>query len=165
MSFNDEIEALAKATTVEEQMVKSLVNKLNQYAHEYYVLDAPTVTDEHYDKLFRALQDLETRHPDLVLPNSPTLRIGGAAVDQFEKVPHDAKMYSLDNVFSDYTKEDRKEIHAEFLAWVNKTAEQPLLAICLLAERYPDMGSITSEQLDQMCETEEQIRNLLAKYK
>lgn len=124
MAFDDKIEELSKATTVEEQMVKSLVNKLNQYAHEYYVLDAPTVTDEHYDKLFRALQDLETRHPDLVLPNSPTLRVGGAAIDAFEKAPHDSKMYSLDNVFSDYTKEASEEIHGEFITWINKVAEQ-----------------------------------------
>ena len=75
--------------------------KLNQYNHEYYVLDAPSVPDAEYDRLFKALQDLEAGHPELITPDSPTLRVGGAALPAFQQVRHVIPMLSLNNGFSE----------------------------------------------------------------
>ena len=59
---------------------------LNRYNHEYYVLDAPSVPDAEYDRLFKALQELEAAHPELITPDTPTLRVGGAALPAFQQV-------------------------------------------------------------------------------
>lgn len=82
------------------QQILSLVTLLTRYEHEYYVLDAPTVPDAEYDRLFRALQQLEAGHPDEVLPHSPTRRVGGTPITSFAEVTHEVPMLSLDNVFS-----------------------------------------------------------------
>lgn len=68
---------------------------LNRYAHEYYVLDAPTVPDAEYDQLFRELQALEKEHPEWINPNSPTQRVGGKALEAFESVRHAVPMLSI----------------------------------------------------------------------
>ena len=73
---------------------------LNAYAHQYYVLDAPTVPDAEYDRLYRELLALEARHPELITPQSPTQRVGGAPAEGFTEVRHDVPMLSLDNVFT-----------------------------------------------------------------
>jgi len=74
---------------------------LNRYNHEYYVLDAPSVPDAEYDRQFKALQQLEAEHPDLLTPDSPTLRVGGAALPAFQQVRHTIPMLSLNNGFED----------------------------------------------------------------
>lgn len=56
--------------------------ELNRYAHEYYVLDRPSVPDAEYDRLYRELEALESEHPELKTPDSPTLRVGGAVLDR-----------------------------------------------------------------------------------
>ena len=68
---------------------------LHSYAHQYYVQDAPTVPDAEYDRLFRALQALEERYPELVTPDSPTQRVGGKSLDQFSPVRHAVPMLSI----------------------------------------------------------------------
>jgi DNA ligase (NAD+) len=73
---------------------------LNEANHAYYVLDAPTITDALWDRLFRELREIESAHPDLRTPDSPTLRVGAEPAAQFAKVEHLAPMYSLDNAFS-----------------------------------------------------------------
>jgi DNA ligase (NAD+) len=73
---------------------------LDQHAHSYYVLDDPQVSDAEYDRLFRELVDLETEHPGLQTPDSPTQRVGGAALDSFTKVRHRSQMLSLGNAFT-----------------------------------------------------------------
>ena len=78
-----------------------LAEVLHQHAHRYYVEDAPVITDGEYDELFRALQDLETRFPSLISPDSPTHRVGGAPMDKFEKVRHPEPLLSLGNAFDD----------------------------------------------------------------
>ena len=80
--------------------VDELVSKLDQYSHEYYVLDQPTIPDEEYDKLYRELVELEEAYPELIQNNSPTQRVGGTLLEGFEKVAHDTPMLSLDNAFS-----------------------------------------------------------------
>ena len=66
----------------------------------YHTLDAPEITDEAYDSLFRELVAIEQRYPRLQTPDSPTLRVGGAVLSSLETRPHSLRMYGLDNVFS-----------------------------------------------------------------
>ncbi len=73
---------------------------LNEHNYHYYVLDAPTVSDFEYDRLLRELEDLETAHPELVAPDSPTQRVGGKALDSFAQVAHRVPLQSLQDVFS-----------------------------------------------------------------
>jgi len=68
---------------------------LNTYGHQYYVLDAPTVPDAEYDRLFRELKHLETTHPELLTPDSPTQRVGGKPLDAFTSVRHAMPMLSI----------------------------------------------------------------------
>jgi DNA ligase (NAD+) len=81
--------------------VKELRAAIEDANHRYYVLDAPTITDAEYDRLFRELQDLEARHPELVATDSPTLRVGAAPLDAFGTVRHRVPMLSLNNAFRD----------------------------------------------------------------
>ena len=80
--------------------INELVELLNRYADEYYRLDSPSVSDADYDRLYRELVDLETAHPELILPNSPTHRVGGKILDGFEKYTHIYPLYSLQDAFS-----------------------------------------------------------------
>ncbi|HEM3695157.1 TPA: NAD-dependent DNA ligase LigA [Streptococcus suis] len=80
--------------------ISELVGLLNQYAKEYYQLDKPSVSDAEYDKLYRELVELETAHPELVLPDSPTHRVGGKILDGFEKYSHVYPLFSLQDAFS-----------------------------------------------------------------
>lgn len=73
---------------------------LDHHAHRYHVLDDPEISDAEYDRLFRELIDLETAHPDLQTPDSPTLRVGGPPSDAFVKVRHRTPMLSLGNAFT-----------------------------------------------------------------
>jgi DNA ligase (NAD+) len=75
--------------------VAALREELHKHAHSYYVLDEPTVPDAEYDKLFQELQALEALHPGLASPDSPTLRVGGQALDQFASVRHAVPMLSI----------------------------------------------------------------------
>ncbi|UCF23592.1 MAG: NAD-dependent DNA ligase LigA, partial [Ralstonia sp.] len=69
--------------------------ELNRYAHEYYVLDQPSVPDAEYDRLYRELEALEAAHPELKTPDSPTLRVGGAVLPEFAPVRHVVPMLSI----------------------------------------------------------------------
>lgn len=89
-----------------EQRVSELNELLGTYGHAYYVQDNPVVPDAVYDQLLNELIELETLYPDLVFPDSPTQRVGGAAISNFEKVTHDRPMLSLSNVFGE---EDLRE--------------------------------------------------------
>ena len=76
-------------------LMAQLRQTLHEHAHRYYVLDAPTLPDAEYDRLFRQLQALEARHPELVTPDSPTQRIGGKPLGQFAQVRHAVPMLSI----------------------------------------------------------------------
>lgn len=95
--------------------MNELVSLLNQYAKEYYTQDNPTVSDSQYDQLYRELVELEEQHPENILPNSPTHRVGGLVLEGFEKYQHEYPLYSLQDAFS---KEELiafdKRIKAEF---------------------------------------------------
>ena len=80
--------------------MKELVELLNRYADEYYTKDAPSVSDSEYDQLYRELVELETAHPEDVLPESPTHRVGGVVLKGFTKYQHQYPLYSLQDAFS-----------------------------------------------------------------
>ncbi|WP_404559321.1 NAD-dependent DNA ligase LigA [Neisseria gonorrhoeae] len=82
------------------QRIHELTDLLNRYAYEYYTLDAPSIPDAEYDRLFRELEALERNHPELKLPDSPTQRVGGEPLAGFAEVRHEVPMLSLTNAFS-----------------------------------------------------------------
>lgn len=84
-----------------EKRVEELHSLLHQYGHAYYVLDQPLVPDATYDAYFQELLKIETEHPDLKLPDSPTQRVGGEILSGFGKVTHENPMLSLSNAFNE----------------------------------------------------------------
>ncbi len=82
-----------------EQRAARLRAEIGRHDHAYYVLDAPTIPDAAYDKLFRELIEIEAAHPELRTPDSPTQRVGGAPLPEFRQVVHAAPMLSLNNAF------------------------------------------------------------------
>ncbi len=97
----------------DEQRAAALRAEIAEHDERYYVLDEPSVSDAEYDALMRELRELEARHPDLVVPESPTQRPGGAAAATFAPVVHDVAMRSLDNAFDD----------ADLVAWSERIAK------------------------------------------
>lgn len=83
------------------QRAEKLRKKLHDHDYRYYVLDAPVISDEQYDKLMRELQDLERGYPDLVTLDSPTQRVGGQPIKEFATVTHNPPMLSLANSYSE----------------------------------------------------------------
>jgi DNA ligase (NAD+) len=81
--------------------IEQLREELRHHEHQYYVLDDPEITDAEYDALLRQLQALETQHPELLTPDSPTQRVGGKAREGFIKVRHSSPMLSLDNALNE----------------------------------------------------------------
>lgn len=82
------------------EQIEYLRKTLNEHNYNYYVLDAPTITDFEYDKMLRQLEELENTHPELISPDSPTQRVGGKALDSFQQVVHRVPLQSLQDVFS-----------------------------------------------------------------
>ncbi len=80
--------------------ILELVNKINLWNHEYYMLDNPSVSDQEYDSNFRELKSLEEKYPEYILPNSPTQLIGSTVIDKFEKVTHKIPLMSLSDAFN-----------------------------------------------------------------
>jgi len=97
-----------------EQQIAQLRRQLEQYNYQYYVLDAPSVPDAEYDRLYRELQQLEQQHPSLISSDSPTQRVGGAPLAKFSQVSHQVPMLSLDNAFDD----------SDFLAFVKRMQDR-----------------------------------------
>jgi DNA ligase (NAD+) len=83
-----------------QQKISQLHRKINQYNHQYYVLDQPTVPDSAYDRLMLSLIALELEYPELKTLDSPSQKVGGQALKSFTQVTHQLPMLSLDNVFS-----------------------------------------------------------------
>ncbi len=80
--------------------VEALRKAINYHNYLYYVLDSPEISDEEFDAMMRELQRLEEQYPELVTPDSPTQRVGGAPAEKFRKVRHPVPMLSLQDVFS-----------------------------------------------------------------
>ena len=87
--------------SIAAQRIEQLRAELDGHNYRYYVLDEPSVPDAEYDRLFRELQALEAKHPQLVTPESPTQRVGGEALAAFGEVRHEVPMLSLGNAFEE----------------------------------------------------------------
>ena len=109
---------------------KEAVEQLNQWAYEYYVLDNPTVEDVQYDALYQKVKATETTHPDWVLPESPTQRVGDAPLSAFQTVEHPQPLLSLENAFN----------LAELQTWENR--------LCKLSEGLETLGYVAEMKLD-----------------
>lgn len=84
-----------------EKQIKKLREKINTHNYRYYVLDAPTIPDAEYDRLFRELEKLEQAYPELITSESPTQRIGAKLAEGFCEVKHEVPMLSLSNAFAE----------------------------------------------------------------
>jgi DNA ligase (NAD+) len=84
-----------------KKRAETLRRELEYHNHRYYVLDDPEIPDAEYDRLMRELAGLEAAHPELLAPDSPTQRVGGAPAEEFAKTPHDPPMLSLANCFDE----------------------------------------------------------------
>ncbi|WP_254174349.1 NAD-dependent DNA ligase LigA [Planktothrix pseudagardhii] len=91
---------MTEATQKMQQRVEELRKLLQKASYEYYVLDAPTMEDSIYDQLYRELQDLEQKYPELITLDSPTQRVGERPATQFQSVQHNIPLYSLENAFN-----------------------------------------------------------------
>lgn len=93
-------------TAAIRERATELRSQLNLHNYRYYVLDDPLVPDSEYDRLMRELQALEQQYPDLIVPDSPTQRVGAEPLAAFGEIRHQVPMLSLDNAFSDAEMED-----------------------------------------------------------
>jgi DNA ligase (NAD+) len=80
---------------------ENLRNEINHHNHLYYTKADPEITDQEFDALLRELNEIEAKHPDLVTPDSPTQRVGGAPIEGFTQIRHTVPMMSLDNTYSE----------------------------------------------------------------
>ena len=94
--------------------IQELTDILNRANYRYYVLDDPELADYDYDRLLRELEELEAKHPELLRADSPTQRVGGEALSQFQKVTHPVPLMSLQDVFS----------HEELMEFLDKVRQQ-----------------------------------------
>jgi len=83
-----------------QETIQALREELNQHNYNYYVLDNATISDYDFDVKLKELQDLESKHPEFFDENSPTQRVGGTVTKNFKTIPHQYRMYSLDNSYS-----------------------------------------------------------------
>ncbi|MDC7997840.1 NAD-dependent DNA ligase LigA [Gilvibacter sediminis] len=108
-----------------QQQIHALREELRQHNYNYYVLDAPVISDFEFDTKLKQLQELEAAHPEFYDPNSPSLRVGGQVTKNFNTLVHEHRMYSLDN---SYSKED-------LLDWekrIKKAVDGPVEYTCEL---------------------------------
>ena len=105
-----------------KQRMEELTRELERHNHLYYVLDRPEIADYEYDAMLRELENLEAAHPELASPLSPTRRVGGEPLSQFEKVTHAVPLESLQDVFS------REELR-DFDARIRETVPEPVYTV------------------------------------
>ena len=105
-----------------KEEIEQLTAALEQANYRYYVLDDPTLPDFEYDRMLRHLEELEAAHPELASPLSPTKRVGGQALSQFQKVEHAVPLESLQDVFS---MEELMEFHTR----IQETLPEPLYTV------------------------------------
>ena len=101
-----------------KEKIKLLTKELHQHNYRYYVLDKPSISDYDFDMKLKELEELERKHPEWALDNSPTQRVGGQVTKNFKTVKHDSRMYSLANSYSkeellDWEKRVKKLIPGE----------------------------------------------------
>ena len=98
-----------------EARIQELRREIERHNHLYYVLDRPEITDAEYDALYRELTKLEEQYPELVTPDSPTQRVGGAPLEKFSQVTHRIPMLSLENALAEEEMTDFDERVKRFL--------------------------------------------------
>lgn len=103
--------------------MQTLRDQLNEAGYRYYVLDDPTMEDYEYDRLLRRLEELEAAHPEEITPDSPTQRVGGAALESFTQVEHPVPLESLQDVFSPEEVEEFAQRMDEALETVEYSVE------------------------------------------
>ncbi|MFW6274160.1 MAG: NAD-dependent DNA ligase LigA, partial [Halanaerobium sp.] len=106
-----------------EKKIKALREKIREHEYKYFVLDDPSISDAEFDQLMQKLIKLEEEFPELITEDSPTQRVGGEVLDEFEKVEHSSTMLSLDNAFSaeelrDFDKRVQKNLEGEDYQYV-----------------------------------------------
>jgi len=105
-----------------KQQIEQLREQINQHNYQYYVLDQPSIPDAEYDRLFRELQALEEKNPDLITSDSPTQRVGSQPLDSFSKIRHQVPMLSLANAFTseellDFDRRVREKLQIEAVTY------------------------------------------------
>ncbi|MBD3950087.1 NAD-dependent DNA ligase LigA [Tuanshanicoccus lijuaniae] len=103
--------------------LQQMIQQLNDYAYHYYVLDSPIATDAQYDALYRQVERIEQQHPEWIIPESPTQRVGDQLLAGFQKVSHAQAMYSLGNAFNEADIES-------FIDRVNQSVAGPVQFMC-----------------------------------
>ena len=83
-----------------KNQILSLRDQIVNHNYRYYVLEDPIISDDEYDRLLRELEHLEKQHPDLITPDSPTQRVGAPPLSNFESIPHQLPMLSLENAMN-----------------------------------------------------------------
>jgi DNA ligase (NAD+) len=111
--------------------IEELREQLRYHSYRYHVLDAPVISDDAYDALYRELQEMEAAHPELVTPDSPTQRIGGEIREEFTAIEHPRPMLSLTNAFNP----------DELRAWRDRFLR-------LLPEDYPEPAYVVEPKID-----------------
>ena len=106
------------------ERIAALRDVIEYHTERYFVLDDPELSDAEFDALVRELRELETQHPELITPDSPTQRPGGAPASTFSPVTHRVRMLSLDNAFS----------HDELRAWATRIEKLVPQTVCYVAE-------------------------------
>ncbi len=119
--------------------IEQLREQIEHHNYRYYVLDDPEIPDARFDALMRELEELERTHPDLVTPDSPTQRVGGAVSREFAEVQHDPPMLSLENAFSeqdviDFDRRIRERLDVEEVVY----AAEPKIDGLAISIRYQD---------------------------
>jgi len=89
------------SSSAPEKKIEALREKIRHHEYRYYVLDDPEISDADFDKLMNELKSLEAGHPELIVPDSPTQRVGGKPREGFVKAKHSSPMLSLDNAYSE----------------------------------------------------------------
>lgn len=105
-----------------KERIEQLTRELERHNHLYYVLDRPEIADYEYDAMLRELEELEAAYPELASPLSPTRRVGGEPLSQFDKVTHAVPLESLQDVFS-------FEELREFDARIRESMEEPVYTV------------------------------------
>ncbi len=106
-----------------EKKIRALREKIREHEYKYFVLDDPSISDAEFDQLMQKLIKLEAEFPELITEDSPTQRVGGEVLDEFEKVEHSATMLSLDNAFGaadlrDFDQRIKKNLNGEDYQYV-----------------------------------------------
>ncbi|MGK7921518.1 MAG: NAD-dependent DNA ligase LigA, partial [Trichodesmium sp.] len=125
---------MAKLTPEVEKHIQKLREQLQEAGYAYYVLDNPIMEDAIYDRLYRELQELETEYPQLIVPDSPTQRVGEKPATKFVSVKHNVPLYSLENAFN----------IEELKSWQERWQRQLIID--------PNSNSNPQETVDYVCE-------------